>query len=101
MVPLVTVPSLCIVRYHGRNARLWYARVQRAADRFDYLYTRAELEEWVPRLRALAAQVASLHVLFNNNAHDYAVQNALQLRGLLVDELGAQVVLPASQGDAV
>jgi uncharacterized protein YecE (DUF72 family) len=93
-VPLVTCPRICLVRFHGRNTRLWYARVKRAADRFDYLYSEQELRAWTPTLADLAAQVEQLHVLFNNNAHDYAIQNAFELRGYLQELLGDQVALP-------
>jgi uncharacterized protein YecE (DUF72 family) len=100
-VPIVTAPGLCIVRFHGRNTGLWYARVKRAADRFDYLYSTDELQAWVPTLAELAAQTAHLHVLFNNNAHDYAIDNALQLHRLLTAALGAAVVQPTGPDDGV
>jgi uncharacterized protein YecE (DUF72 family) len=79
----VTNPSLSIVRFHGRNARTWYARTKTTGERFDYLYNTEELGEWVPRIGELATLADSIHVLFNNNAQDYAVQNGRQLRMLL------------------
>ncbi|MGI6368393.1 MAG: DUF72 domain-containing protein [Anaerolineae bacterium] len=79
----VTTPTLCLVRFHGRNTGTWYARTRTTAERFDYLYAESELREWVPRIGQLAALVDVVHVLFNNNMQDYAVQNAVQLRMLL------------------
>ncbi|HLY94930.1 MAG TPA: DUF72 domain-containing protein, partial [Gaiellaceae bacterium] len=65
-----------------------------AAERFDYLYSEAELAEWVPTLRELAGQAQQAFAVFNNNAtaedpHNplgrvsQAATNALQLRTLL------------------
>ncbi|NLT73979.1 MAG: DUF72 domain-containing protein [Chloroflexi bacterium] len=89
----VTRPEIVIIRFHGRNAATWYARAKTTGERFNYLYTTPELNEWVPRLGELAALAATVHVLFNNNAEDYAVQNAHQMRMLLREGLpGAFVV---------
>ncbi len=79
----VTNPELAIVRFHGRNAKMWYAKTKTTAERFDYLYSESELAEWVPKARQLAERAAELHLLFNNNAQDYAVRNAQQLRMML------------------
>ena len=43
----------------------------------------AELEEWVPRVRELAAQSTAVHVLFNNNYEDWGMQNARRMAHLL------------------
>jgi len=78
----VTAP-LAIVRLHGRNADSWESRTGAASDRFKYLYSDAELEEWAPRVRELAAQTRSVHVLFNNNYEDWGMQNARRMAHLL------------------
>jgi uncharacterized protein YecE (DUF72 family) len=91
----VTNPDLVLVRFHGRNAQTWYARVQTTAERFDYLYTEDELREWVPKVAHLARSAREVHLLFNNNARDYAVRNARQLMGLLREGVpDAEVVAP-------
>lgn len=93
----VTNPELVIVRFHGRNDEKWYARVKTTGERFNYLYSREELDGWLPNVRQLAEDAAELHLLFNNNAQDYALQNARQLRLALEKELPtAEVVRPAA-----
>jgi uncharacterized protein YecE (DUF72 family) len=72
-----------IVRFHGRNAETWEKKGLAVQERFNYLYDGAELEEWVPRIRQLAADTRQLHVLFNNNYEDQAVTNGRQIRLLL------------------
>jgi uncharacterized protein YecE (DUF72 family) len=69
LVPTVvarTSPT-AYVRFHGRNAATWNKRTGSAAERFDYLYSPEELQEWVPALRELAADAASVYAMFNNN----------------------------------
>lgn len=65
-VVAVTSPT-SYVRFHGRNAKTWNVRGGSAADRFDYLYPREELEEWVEPIRELAEQADDVHVVFNTN----------------------------------
>jgi uncharacterized protein YecE (DUF72 family) len=93
----VTTPDLSLLRFHGRNYKTWYKKVKRTADRFDYLYSEEELEEWVPNVAKLAGEAQVLHVFFNNNRADYAVRNARQLTALLQDDLrDAEIVSPST-----
>jgi uncharacterized protein YecE (DUF72 family) len=82
-VAAATVPDLAVVRFHGRDPEAWTTRSQRAADRFRYDYSREELREWVPRIRALAEQAGQTHVIMNNCYRDYAVRSARQMASLL------------------
>jgi uncharacterized protein YecE (DUF72 family) len=85
------------VRFHGRNWRTWNIRGARAsAERFDWMYSRAELAEWVEPLGRLAAEADEVYALFNNNRDDFAPRSAQLLRGLL-DEAG----IPASGAEEV
>ena len=93
----VTKPELVITRFHGRNDQKWYARVKRTAERFDYFYTEDELREWAPNVLQLAESAQELHLLFNNNAQDYAVRNARQLRMILMGEMGLEIVPAAGE----
>jgi uncharacterized protein YecE (DUF72 family) len=91
----VTTPDLVLVRFHGRNEKMWYAKVKRTADRFDYLYSDEELREWVPNVAALAEKAEEVHLLFNNNRDNFAVLNAKQLETFLLDSLKDDEVLTA------
>jgi uncharacterized protein YecE (DUF72 family) len=94
-VAAVTTPELSIVRFHGRNAKMWYKQVKRSADRFDYLYSDEELQACVPTVGELGEKAREIHIFFNNNQQDYAVRNARQLRALLQQHLSdAEVVMP-------
>ena len=80
--PVTAVTSdLAVIRFHGRNAKEWESgSVQR---RFKYLYSDAELKEWVPKIEKVAAEAKSTHILMNNCYRDYAQQNARELADLL------------------
>jgi uncharacterized protein YecE (DUF72 family) len=81
---------LAYVRFHGRNAGTWNVRGGSAAERFDYLYSEAELREWVPPLRELAGEAEQVYAFFNNNNQTdgiaQAPAGALLLRKLLEEE---------------
>src|SRR3990170_748859 len=68
-----------------RNHETWEKKGIGAAERFDYLYSEEELEEWLPHVRQLAEGAREVHVLMNNCHNDFAVRNARQL----ADRLGA------------
>lgn len=72
------------VRFHGRNAQKWWQH-EEAWQRYDYLYSRQELEEWVPKVRALTERAKVVYVYFNNHYQAQAVQNALLFRELLAE----------------
>src|ERR1035437_661344 len=76
-------PALCIARFHGRNRDTWYSGGPTSGDRFNYLYTPAELAEWVPAMRAASESGVPLHILLNNNRSNYAVVNAFDFGALL------------------
>ena len=87
----LTSPTV-YVRFHGRNAETWNKRGGSAAERFDYLYSTDELEEWVDPLRELAGQAQQAYAFFNNNATSpdgrggrmaQAAANAQELQRLL------------------
>jgi uncharacterized protein YecE (DUF72 family) len=66
------------VRFHGRNKVNWWKGDN--VSRYDYCYSNAELKEWVPRIKAMALQAATIMVVFNNHSKGQAVQNVRRLR---------------------
>ncbi len=63
------------------------------AQRYNYLYTAAELAPWVERIRTLGAAdgVTDVYVITNNHYEGKGPANALMLRGMLE---GAKVKAP-------
>jgi len=70
------------VRFHGRNADKWWKHDQ-AWERYDYLYSEEELQEWVPRIQNMAQKADKLFIFANNHYQGKAVTNAKNLQDLL------------------
>jgi len=64
---IAATTSTAYVRFHGRNAKTWNVRGGSAAERFDYLYPREELEEWAEPLRELAGEAENAYAMVNTN----------------------------------
>ncbi len=80
----VTTPRFAMVRLHGRNANTWEEKgLTSSGERFNYLYSAAELNELADKVRPLVTEAERTHVYFNNNFEDYGVRNALDLGRLL------------------
>lgn len=68
-------------RLHGRNAKNWFREKQEVyGGRYDYLYSDAELDELLPKIKRVASQTKKLFVIFNNHKDCKAFANALQLK---------------------
>ena len=76
-----TSEDLAVVRMHGHSDK-WDSKD--IYERFGYRYSDAEISEWAPRIRELAAGASVTHVLFNNCYRNYAQVNAQQLEERLV-----------------
>ena len=87
LVPTVVAHTsgTAYVRFHGRNAGTWNKRTGSAAERFDYLYSEAELADWVGPLRELAAETDAVYAMFNNNGRSNMPAGGLE--GLEPDEV--------------
>lgn len=93
----VTAEWGTLVRFHGRNRAGWRDSAASVHKRFDYRYSRAELEEWLPRVEKAARHFArgTIYLMYNNCVEDKAVQAAMLIREMLkmddpVPEAGRQ-----------
>ncbi len=72
--------ELAYLRLHSRDSAKWY---KGGAERYDYLYSEQELQEWLPGLREMAKRAKNLFIYFNNCHAAQAVQNAKRMREIL------------------
>ncbi|MFW9831522.1 MAG: DUF72 domain-containing protein [Candidatus Thorarchaeota archaeon] len=69
----ITAP-FSYIRWHGHGDKLWYY----------YLYSREELEAWVPRVQAIEKQCSKpVYGYMNNHWHGFAARNCIELMELL------------------
>ncbi len=71
------------VRLHGRNRDAWWGRSSK--DRYDYLYSKGELAEWVRKIRSTLAKTERTFVFFNNCYAGQAADNARLMQELLFE----------------
>lgn len=85
-VTAVTAPT-AVLRLHGRNAEGFLRQLRgegpSVREKYDYLYSDAELTALLPEIDGLAQDSEKVFVSFNNNNRDYPVRNALALKRLL------------------
>jgi uncharacterized protein YecE (DUF72 family) len=83
--------DVAYVRFHGRNWKTWNKKTKTSGERFDWLYSPEDLEDWVEPIAKLAEEAREVYAMFNNNRFDYAPRSAQVLRGLL-DEAGVEAI---------
>ncbi len=74
--------SLAYVRLHGRRYDQWF-EAEHPHDRYDYLYTEAELSGWKDRIERAAQKSDKMFVVANNHFEGKAAANALQLKSMI------------------
>ena len=81
------------IRLHGRRYDTWFSDdpMSPPEERYNYLYSQAELAPWADRIRKLARHTRTTFVIANNHFEGKAVVNALELLSLLS---GAKVSVP-------
>ncbi|MFC1496180.1 DUF72 domain-containing protein [Candidatus Margulisiibacteriota bacterium] len=67
-------------RFHGRNKE-WYSAG--AHDRYNYLYSKKELEEFLPGIKEVQRKTKKTYLFFNNCFMGQSVKNAVQIRQML------------------
>jgi len=81
---IVTI-DLGYVRFHGRNKKEWWEGTNET--RYNYLYSRDELSEWMIRIAHILKKTYKTYIFFNNHPQGRAVQNARMLKEMLEKQL--------------
>src|SRR5262249_10539343 len=73
------------VRLHGRRYDSWFTddAAVPAHERYNYLYSREELDPWVARIRKVSELARDTFVVTNNHFEGKSVVNALQMLRIL------------------
>jgi uncharacterized protein YecE (DUF72 family) len=74
-----TQRRLAVIRLHGQRADTWAARGVPAVEKYRYLYSPVELDEWAKKVVEAAATADNLHVIFNNCYANYGAVNAAEM----------------------
>ena len=79
---LPNVTSFYYMRLHGRNAAQWW-RHDKSEDRYNYLYSGEELQEFADTAGAAKALVKKSYLYTNNHFTAKSVVNAVMLKAQL------------------
>jgi uncharacterized protein YecE (DUF72 family) len=77
----VTTSDTAYMRFHGRNADMWYKGDN--VSRYDYLYSDEELQSFVNPILELLKHTKIVSLFFNNHAKSNATVNAKKIKMLL------------------
>lgn len=80
------------VRLHGRNYDNWFRDDAESHERYDYLYSKDELKDWLDNIHAVAKRSRETYVVTNNHWRGQAAVNAKMLEKMLDPE--AEVPVP-------
>ncbi|MBU4449859.1 MAG: DUF72 domain-containing protein, partial [Actinobacteria bacterium] len=70
------------LRFHGRNGKCWWEH-EKAYQRYDYMYSQDELQEWIPRIKEINNNTKKSFIYFNNHYKAKAAKSALMFLDLL------------------
>ncbi|MFC2169088.1 DUF72 domain-containing protein [Acidobacteriota bacterium] len=90
---ITTNSEFSYVRLHGRNYKTWFKKDAGRDERYNYLYSKEELEEWVEKIKELGKKSNKVFVITNNHYRGQALTNALQIKNLITSE---KLDIPAS-----
>jgi uncharacterized protein YecE (DUF72 family) len=83
---LPNVTTFYYMRLHGRNAKKWWSH-DKSEDRYDYLYSAGELQEFVETVDAARSIVKKAYLYTNNHFSAKSVANAAMIKKQLGEPL--------------
>ncbi len=81
----IVTTQLGYIRFHGRNAKDWWDG--QGSARYDYLYSKEELLEWMSNISHLLQKTYRTYIFFNNHPRGQAIKNAKQMLELIQNQL--------------
>ena len=84
-IDVVTNRKLAYLRAHGRNTQ-GYIAGRTVAERFNYEYSEKEIQGMAKRAENIVKHADELHMVYNNNASNYAPKAALALQKALAKQ---------------
>jgi uncharacterized protein YecE (DUF72 family) len=75
------------IRLHGRNYQTWFQKDAGRDARYDYLYSRSEVQEIARRIRTIKQDAEETYAITNNHFRGQALVNAIEI----LEELDARL----------
>ena len=79
------IGSNAYIRLHGRNANAWYVSGEspNGSARYCYDYSKNELSQFVPIIKAAVREGKKVQVYFNNHPNGSGAKNGLKLKEMI------------------
>jgi uncharacterized protein YecE (DUF72 family) len=74
--------NMTYIRFHGRNSEEWFNEQGGRDSRYNYLYKKNELNQWLPFIKNENVSEKKF-IIFNNHFRGQAVINAFQMTHML------------------
>jgi len=84
-VPQLTT-DIAYFRFHGRNKENWLKKGIETSLRYAYLYSDAELNEFIPTIKNMDKRAKVTYTMFNNCHGGFAMKNAITLKELAKEQ---------------
>src|ERR1043166_7614424 len=78
--------SIGYIRLHGRNYQNWFRAEANVMERYDYLYSRDDLHQWIDRIREVSDKAKQTFVITNNHARGQSLVNAFEILAQLEED---------------
>src|SRR5436190_191860 len=78
--------SIGYIRLHGRNYQNWFRTEANVLERYDYLYSREELDPWIDRIKEVSDKAKQTFVITNNHARGQSLVNAFEILAQIEEE---------------
>lgn len=75
------------LRFHGHNVSEWRDPSAGKMERYDYLYSRDEIEKLAAIIKGKADSYSDVFIYFNNHPSGKAVRNAMEMSGILQNDV--------------
>jgi uncharacterized protein YecE (DUF72 family) len=95
----IATSSVSYIRFHGRNYAKWFQHDE-AWERYDYLYSEAELEPFVTTAKELEKK-GDVYVVTNNHFRGQAIVNAIDMKRAVGQKVDVPPPLAEHYGNRV
>ncbi len=79
----ILTSTIGYIRFHGRNYANWFAQGRNSAQRYDYLYSKEEMTQWIDTIKRMSEEAVDLFIIQNNHFRGKGACNALELKSML------------------
>lgn len=74
------------IRLHGRNYKDWFREDAGRDNRYNYLYSYEELQEWIDKVKKIKEKAKEIYVIANNHYRGQAAVNTLQMKSIFYNQ---------------